>query len=60
MEFIDVKDYTLALGAAEATGPLKGTTKRGDVKSSQGEKLTACQRASGGVICGITLFSLLL
>lgn len=57
MEFIDVKDYTLTLGA---TGSLKGTTKRGDVKSSQGEKLTACQRASGGVICGITLFSLLL
>lgn len=39
MEFVDVKDYTLALGAAEATtGSLKGTTKRGDGKSSQGEE----------------------
>lgn len=60
MEFIDVKDYTLALGAAKATGSLKGTTKRGDVKSSQGEKLTVCQRASAGIICSITLFFLLL
>lgn len=41
MEFIDGKDYTLARRADEATGSLKGTTKRGDVKSSQGEKARA-------------------
>lgn len=43
-----------------ATGSLKGTTKRGDVKIFTGEKLTVRHRASAGVICGVTLFILLL
>lgn len=48
MEFIDGKDYTLALWGGKAAGSLKGTTKRGDVKiftggeaycMSEGERL---------------------
>lgn len=47
MEFIDGKDYTLARRGRKATGSLKGTTKRGDVKSSQGENALAYCMSEG-------------